>query len=115
MPRPLRRVPGSHDVSFVERGGWKGEADGELLALVEASFDGLVTSDGGIEFRNELNGRSLSPVVVPTNNPTIPRANAVALLTALDELARSDRPAIVGIDWKGPADHATPGRIAAGR
>lgn len=101
MPRQLRRALQGHDVSFVEREGWKGKGNGELLALVESAFDVLITSDGNMAFQNELAGRSLSLVVLPTNNLTLLRANAVAIRMVLDELALSDRAAIVSIDWNG--------------
>ncbi|MEX6505451.1 DUF5615 family PIN-like protein [Jiella sp. M17.18] len=101
MPRPLRQVLQGHVVSFVEREGWKGKQNGELLALVEASFDVLVTSDSNMAFQNSLVGRTLSIIVLPTNNLTLLRANAVGLRTAVDELAELDHSALVVVDWKG--------------
>ena len=101
MPRALRQVLDAHDVSFVEKEGWKGKQNGGLLSLVEVSFDVMVTSDANIEFQNELSGRSLSFIILPTNNLTLLRANAIAVRNLLNELAAFDHHVLVVVDWKG--------------
>lgn len=101
MPRPLRRLLRGHDVSFVEEQGWKGKGNGELLALVEAMFDVMITSDRSMAYQQHLVGRTLSMLVVPTNNLTVLRANALAIAVTLDEFAEIGRPALIVVDWKG--------------
>ena len=101
MPRPLRHVLDGHEVSYVEKEKWKGKENGELLALVEERFDIILTFDGSIEYQNTLAGRDLSMVVVPTNNLTRLRANAVAIRVTLDEIEKLDHHVLVTIDWKG--------------
>ena len=101
IPRQLRRSLQGHEVVFVENKGWKGKQNGELLRLVEAEFDVIVTSDGGVAFQNNLALRKLSMVVLPTPNLKLLRANALALQTTLDDLERLGFPAIVWIDWRG--------------
>ncbi|WP_156386810.1 hypothetical protein [Aureimonas sp. Leaf454] len=73
-------------MSFVEQEGWKGRRNGELSSLVENAFDVLVTSDGNLEFQNELIGRSLSLIVLPTNDLTLLPANAIALRHIVDDM-----------------------------
>ncbi|KQT64430.1 MULTISPECIES: hypothetical protein [unclassified Aureimonas] len=109
MPRQLGRVLVDHEVSFVEKEGWKGKQNGELLRLVEAAFDVLLTSDANLEFQNELAGRSLSLIVLPTNNLTLLRANAIAVKQVLDELAGFDPPIVVTVGWKGERSLRRPG------
>lgn len=101
MPRPLRHVLSSHEVSYVEKKNWKGKENGEPLALVEREFDVILTSDAGIQFQKNLRGRNLSMVVLPTNSLTVLRANAVALTMTLDKLQHLDYHVIVVIDWRG--------------
>lgn len=101
MPRPLRHALTGHEVSYVEKEGWKGKENGELLALVEGRFDVILTSDGNIAYQQTLAGRALSMIVVPTNNLTHLRANGVAILQTLDEIAALDHRVIVTLDWRG--------------
>ena len=101
MPRPLRHALAGHEVSYVEKEGWKGKENGELLALVEGRFDVILTSDGNIAYQQTLAGRALSMIVVPTNNLTHLRANGVAILQTLDEIAALDHRVIVTLDWRG--------------
>ncbi|WP_375275293.1 PIN-like domain-containing protein [Methylorubrum thiocyanatum] len=54
MPRPLRHALAGHEVSYVEKEGWKGKENGELLALVEGRFDVILTSDGNIAYQQTL-------------------------------------------------------------
>ena len=101
MPLPLRFVLDGHDVSSVRDEGWKGKTNGELLNLLANRFDVLVTSDRGIRHQQNLVGRNISVVIMPTNNLTVLRANAIALRVTLDELAAHPHAALVTIDWKG--------------
>src|SRR5580692_10719493 len=101
MPRPLRRALHGHDVSFVEEHGWKGKENGELLDLVEAAFDVLITSDASMEYQQRFVGRDLSVIVVPTNNLTTLRANALAILSTLDHIATLDHRVMVSISSTG--------------
>jgi hypothetical protein len=39
-----------------------------LLRLAETRFDVMITSDTGLSFQQNLAGRALSLIVVPTNN-----------------------------------------------
>ena len=101
IPRPLRVVLAGHEVSYVEREGWKGKENGELLALVAERFDVILTSDGNIGYQQDLVGRDLSMIVLPTNNLTILRANAVAIRVTLDDIEALGHRVIVSIDWRG--------------
>ncbi len=101
MPLQLRFVLGDHEVSSVERQGWKGTLNGDLLNLLQGRFDVFLTSDGSIRHQQNIVGQGISFVVVPTNNLTLLRANAIAIRITLDEFANCDQNAIVTIDWKG--------------
>lgn len=101
MPLPLRHVLDGHDVSSVRNEGWKGKSNGELLTLLADRFDVLVTSDGNIRHQQNLVGRTISVVILPTNKLTVLQANAIALRVTLDELAARGGAALVTIDWKG--------------
>jgi hypothetical protein len=101
MPLPLRFVLEGHEVSSVRAEGWQGKANGELLDLLAGNFDALLTSDRSIAHQRNLGGRSVSIVVVPTNNLTVLRANAIAIRVTLDEMAAHAHSVLVTINWKG--------------
>ena len=101
MPLPLRFVLEGHEVSSVLAEGWQGKANGELLDLLAGNFDALLTSDRSIAHQQNLGGRGVSVVVVPTNNLTVLRANAIAIRVTLDEMAAHAHSVLVTINWKG--------------
>lgn len=101
MPRQIGRLLTEHEVSFAELEDWKGKENGELLALVGQKFDVFVTSDRNLPFQQNLAGKELSLVVVPTNRLALLRANELALRSTLDEIAGYDSPVLIVIDWTG--------------
>lgn len=46
----------------VQRRGWSGKRNGDLLALAAAEFDVLIRMDRGIEFQQRLTGLNLSVI-----------------------------------------------------
>ncbi|HXY59951.1 MAG TPA: hypothetical protein VEH76_15395 [Methylocystis sp.] len=101
MPRQFGKLLEPHEVSNVERMGWKGKKNGELLRLVEERFDVMMTSDQALAFQTNFVGRNLSLIVLPTQRLILLRANAIAVRVTLDELSAFDHHAIITIDWRG--------------
>jgi hypothetical protein len=61
--RLAREIVG-HEVRTVPQMGWTGVKDTVLLGLAEASFDVLVTTDGNLEFQQNLAKFNLAVVVL---------------------------------------------------
>jgi len=61
--RLARGLPG-HSVTSVQRMGWSGVKNGELLALAEKQFDLFITGDRNLSFQQNLRHTSLSIVVL---------------------------------------------------
>lgn len=102
MPRVLRHSLEPHDVSFVEQEGWKGRSNGALLKLITGAFEVLLTSDRSFAFQNDLRGRGLSVVVLPTNNSDVLRLSLPAIWVTLDELPYEIvGSALIFIRWNG--------------
>jgi len=102
MPRPLRGSLQPHEVSFVEREGWKGKSNGELVRLVAGAFDVLLTSDASFPYQNDLIGRGLSVIVLPTNDFDALRLSAPAIRATLDEIEHAMKgAALIVIRWNG--------------
>lgn len=73
-PVPLRRALDAHTVSTAFEMGWAHLSNGELLRAAESAFDVLITTDQHLRHQQNLTGRSLAIVVLPTTSwPTIQR------------------------------------------
>jgi hypothetical protein len=55
------------EVATVEEAGLKGVQNGALLRAIEGRFDVFVTADQGVGAQQNLRGRRLAIVIVPTN------------------------------------------------
>ena len=67
VPR-LLKVRLSHlDISTVQELGWAGIRNGELLRRAETQFDVLVTADQNLRYQQNLSGRRLAILVLPSN------------------------------------------------
>ena len=90
LPRPLMRIfDASYQVSTVQQLGWAGLANGALIARLEGICDVFVTADKNLRYQQNLSGRTLAIVEVPTN-----RLPLLKLLTA--EIAAAVRAATPG-------------------
>lgn len=68
VPRPLLRIfDASHQVQTVGDLGYAGVANGALLSQLEGVFDVFLTADKNLRYQQNLAGRSLAIVELPTN------------------------------------------------
>jgi predicted nuclease of predicted toxin-antitoxin system len=67
-PAPLRTALVGHQVSTAYELGWAALSNGELLAAAEDDFDVLVTTDRNLRHQQNLTGRRLSILVLPTTS-----------------------------------------------
>ena len=84
VPYPLiRHLPG-HDVVHASTAGWSELSNGLLIAAAEVSgFTLLITADQNLEYQQNLATRSLSLIVLSTNNWGILRANLLPIVEAV--------------------------------
>ena len=68
-------------IRTVQDMGWTGTKNGELLRRAEAEFDVFVTADQQLRYQQNLSGRKLAIIVIPTNQVRI----VAALLPAIEE------------------------------
>ena len=47
--------------------GWSGVTNGALLRLAERQFEGFITSDRNLKYQQNLAGRQLAIIQLPTN------------------------------------------------
>jgi len=86
VPRLLKlRLP-QLDISTVQEMGWAGVRNGDLLRRAEARFEVFVTADQNLPYQQNLSGRKLAILVLPSNQvPLVGRLIPVieALLTTM--------------------------------
>jgi len=85
VPAPLRHTLGGHEVATLQERGWRGITNGELVRMAEGVFDVLILADKNLRYQQQLDGRKLALIELPTNRwpllkPLVPR-----ILAALDQ------------------------------
>jgi hypothetical protein len=67
VPAPLRHALGPHEVFTVQQLGWAGISNGELVSRAEGSFDILIIADKNLQYQQNLTGRRIALLELPTN------------------------------------------------
>lgn len=75
-------------IRTVQDMGWAGIKNGELLQRAEAEFDVFVTADQKLRYQQNLSGRKLAIIVIPTNQV---RA-VISLLPAIENALKLVQP-----------------------
>lgn len=89
-PAPLRHALTGHHVSTAYEVGWAQLTNGDLLNAAEQSFDALITTDRNLRYQQNLGGRRLAILVLPTTSwPTIQR-HLFEVTAAVNELRSGD-------------------------
>lgn len=70
--------------------GWSEIDKGKLLSVAEIEFDVVVTTDQSIRHQQNLTGRRLAILVLPTTNWRIIRIHQNQVLAAIDRLSPGD-------------------------
>jgi hypothetical protein len=79
----LRRALTDHSVATAYEKGWAGLTNGELLAAAEEAFDVLVTTDQNLRYQQDLAGRRLAILVLPTTSWPRLSLHAAAIAAAV--------------------------------
>src|SRR5262249_12257163 len=83
-PLPLRRVLPGHSISTAYEMGWAQLDNGSLLAAAEMRFDAFVTTDQNLPYQQNLSGRRLAILILPTTSWSLLEAHAAQVVAALD-------------------------------
>lgn len=83
-PAPLRRYLSSHSIVTAAEQGWDQLSNGALLSAAEAAdFDVFITTDKNLSYQQNLTGRRLAIMVLPTTSWPLIRANVTVVIQAL--------------------------------
>jgi len=86
IPWPLSRFLSDHEVSSVQRQGWAGVQNGDLLSKSDALFDVLILADKNLRYQQNLRDRSISLIELPTNRWPQLQGLIPRLLEALQDI-----------------------------
>jgi hypothetical protein len=67
-PAPLRHSLAGHHVATAFEMGWSNLSNGDLLRVAEDQFDLLITTDRNLRYQQNLVGRRMGIVVLPTTS-----------------------------------------------
>lgn len=86
-PVPLRTVLRAYDVTTAFECGWQELSNGDLISAAErAGYDVLVTTDKNLKYQQNLSGRRLAVVVLPTTSWKKIQVNAALVAEAISAL-----------------------------
>jgi hypothetical protein len=89
-PAPLRRALSGHSVSTAHEMGWSEFDNGLLLSTAELEFDAIITTDQSIRHQQNLTGRRLAIIVLPTTNWKQIQIHQYKVLSAINSLHPGD-------------------------
>jgi hypothetical protein len=79
--------------------GWGGLKNGELLWEAERQFDAFISTDQNLKYQQQVVGRKLAILVLPTNDwPTI-RSKGAEIAASVTALKPGD---FVELGWPSP-------------
>ena len=77
-------------VSTAYEMGWAELDNGALLAAAERDFEALVTTDRNLRYQQNLSGRQLAILILPTNSWPKIQAHQQVVVAAVNGLGRGD-------------------------
>jgi hypothetical protein len=82
----LRRALSGHAVTTAFELGWSDLANGDLLQQAEAQFELLITTDQNLRYQQNLAGRRIAILVLPTTSWPEIRKHESELLTTVNTI-----------------------------
>ncbi len=87
LPRPRKGIFSHHLVTTVQEQGLAGTVNGELLARLEGMSDLFVTADKNLRYQQNLSGRQLANLELPTNRLPLLRPIFPGIVAAADTVS----------------------------
>jgi hypothetical protein len=89
-PAPLRSALTAHTISTAYEMGWTDLDNGALLKVAEEEFDALITTDKNLRYQQDLKGRRLAILILPTTSWPKIQACLPQIITAVAQLQPGD-------------------------
>ena len=89
-PAPLRRQLAGHEIATAYEMGWAKLSNGDLLAAADKSFAGFITTDKNLRYQQNLAGRRLAILVLPTTSWPKIQMNVNKVIESVNKLKPGD-------------------------
>ena len=89
-PAPLRHTLAGHTISTAYEMGWATLENGGLLSTAESSFDAFITTDQNLRYQQNLTGRRLAILVLPTTSWPMIQLHLPKVAAAVNALRPGD-------------------------
>lgn len=91
VPEPVRDALANCEVFTAEAMGWSRLSNGDLLRAVEAAgFNVFVTADKNLRYQQNLSGRKIAILILPTNRLPVLRTMFVAIASEVSQAMPGD-------------------------
>lgn len=87
LPHGLLRVLAPRRVTTVRQAGYAGVKNGALLAALDGIYDVFLTGDKNLRYQQNLTGRRLAIIELPTNRWPVLRPFCAQIIQAVDQCA----------------------------
>ena len=87
LPKPLKGIFPGHTVATVQELGLAGTVNGALLAQLEGACDVFITADRNLRFQQNLGGRTMAILELPTNRLPLLRPLFQRIAAAVDSIS----------------------------
>ena len=91
LPVWLAKQLVGHPVRTVQQMGWSAMKDPELITLAEAEFEVFLTADKNLRHQQNLSGRRIAVIVLPSNRLSIVQGLVQRLMLTLQTI-QPERP-----------------------
>jgi predicted nuclease of predicted toxin-antitoxin system len=89
-PAPLGDALIGHLVATAYEMGWSRLRNGEILSAAETRFDALITTDQSLRYQQNLSGRRLAILTLPTTSWPKLQQHVAKIAKAVDDLRPGD-------------------------
>ena len=89
-PAPLRRQLAGYSISTAYEMGWAKLSNGDLLAAAEKAYDVFITTDQNLRYQQNLTGRRLAILVLPTTSWPEIQKHALKIADTVNALKPGD-------------------------
>ena len=90
LPKPLKGILPNHTVTTVQEQALTGTLNGTLLLRLEGDFDIFITADKNLRYQQNLRGRSLAILELPTNRLPLLRPMFPRIAAAVDAISAGE-------------------------
>jgi predicted nuclease of predicted toxin-antitoxin system len=101
LPEILREWLRGWETKTVGELGWRGVTNGELLRSAEGQFDLLLTADRRLRSQQNLKGRRLAVVVLPSNRLKVLRGMMAGIEAAIAKVEPGKAEQYFELAWPG--------------